>query len=95
MGKETGRTNAKKGKLIGSLLWALGSSGPAVAYLLTAQLTYAMTESFGISALSAGMVFLVSRIFDGFTDIIAGTIIDRTRSKLGKGRVWDLCAIPA
>lgn len=91
------QTKAKKpnGKWKNSILWTLGSASPAICYMLISQLTYAMTESFAISAIYAGMIFLVSRILDGFTDIIAGMIIDRTHSKLGKGRVWDLCMVAA
>lgn len=31
-----------------------------------------------------GMIMLLSRIFDGFSDVLMGTIIDRTHSKYGK-----------
>lgn len=36
------------------------------------------------------MIMLLSRGFDGVSDIIMGTIIDRTHSKYGKARVWIL-----
>lgn len=83
----------KHGKWFNSILWTLGSSSPAICYMLTAQLSFALTESFSMAAATVGMIFLVSRIFDGFTDIVAGIIIDRTHSKLGKARVWDLCMV--
>ena len=38
---------------------------------------------------------LISRFFDGASDVVAGAIIDRTRSKYGKARPWLLrMAIP-
>lgn len=38
-------------------------------------------------------VLLLTRLFDGGTDIISGFIIDNTRSKYGKGRPYDFCMI--
>lgn len=32
----------------------------------------------------------VSKVFDGVSDLIVGNIVDRTRSKMGKARVWLL-----
>ena len=53
------------------------------------------TDVFGISAAAAGTMFLVVRIFDGFTDPMMGAIADRTRSRWGKYRPYMLwLAIP-
>jgi len=38
--------------------------------------------------LPAGM--LASKVLDGISDVIFGTLIDRTHSKLGKARPWML-----
>ena len=85
----------KRSNFLNSLLWTSGTIGGGVIYLLTAQLSYALTESFSVSAIYVGTVFLVSRIFDGITDLIAGNIIDRTHTKLGKARIYDLFMIIA
>lgn len=85
----------KRSKFLNSLLWTSGTIGGGVIYLLTAQLSFALTESFSMSAIYVGTVFLVSRIFDGITDFIAGNIIDRTHTKLGKARIYDLFMIVA
>lgn len=63
-------------------------------YMLVAYLSYALTNSYAISAITVGTIFLVSRIFDGVSDVIAGVVIDRTNSKLGKARVYDLLHVP-
>ena len=53
------------------------------------------TDVFGISAAAAGTMFLVVRIFDGFTDPMMGAIADRTTSRWGKYRPYMLwLAIP-
>ena len=41
------------------------------------------------------MIMLLSRVFDGFSDVLMGTIIDRTHSRYGKARIWILrLAVP-
>lgn len=85
----------KRSNFLNSLLWTSGTIGGGVIYLLTAQLSFALTESFSVSAVYVGTVFLVSRIFDGITDFIAGNIIDRTNTRWGKARIYDLFMIVA
>ena len=63
-------------------------------YMLVGQLSYALTDSYSFSAIAAGMIFLLSRFFDGFTDIIAGFIIDRLNPECGKARIYDLLHVP-
>ncbi|MBU0927622.1 MAG: MFS transporter [Spirochaetes bacterium] len=53
------------------------------------------TDVAGIAAAAIGSVMLVSRIFDGFSDIAMGAIMDRTKSRHGKARPWMLwLAVP-
>ena len=48
-----------------------------------------------IPAATVGVILLVSRIFDGFSDIGMGVIVDRGKSPKGKARPWLLrMAIP-
>ncbi len=53
-------------------------------------LLYFYTDVFGISAAAAGTMFLVTKIFDAFTDPIMGGIADRTKTKWGKYRPYLL-----
>lgn len=39
---------------------------------------------------AVGTVMMVSRIFDGVSDIIMGILVDRTKSRFGKARPWLL-----
>lgn len=41
-----------------------------------------------VSSLALGNILLVSRLFDGITDIGMGFLIDKTKSKAGKARPW-------
>jgi glycoside/pentoside/hexuronide:cation symporter, GPH family len=59
-------------------------------------LTIFWTDVALIPAAIVGTIFLFSRIFDGFTDLIAGVIIHKTKSRLGKARPWLLwMALPS
>lgn len=47
-----------------------------------------LTDTIGLNAGIIGTLMLISKIFDGFTDVVFGTLVDRTRSKMGKARPW-------
>jgi len=53
-------------------------------------LTMFYTDYAFISAGTIGIIMLVSRIFDGFSDVIMGIIVDKTHSRFGKARPWLL-----
>lgn len=53
------------------------------------------TDVFGISAVAAGSVLLLARVFDAFVDPVVGILSDRTNTKWGKYRPWVLyTAVP-
>ncbi len=53
-----------------------------------------MTDYLGMNAGIVAGLIAVSKVLDGISDILAGTIIDRTKSKMGKARVWILRMSP-
>ncbi len=78
----------KLGEKIG---YALGDTASNIAWrTLTTFLLVFYTDVFGISAAAAGVLLLVTRLTDGFTDVIMGMIADRTNTKKGKFRPWIL-----
>lgn len=78
------------------LAYCFGDPALTLMYTMTTTLLiYFYTNVVGISVGAVGMIMLVSRVFDGVSDVIMGTIIDRTHSKYGKARIWILrLAIP-
>ena len=58
--------------------------------ILGAFLAMFYTDSIGLTAAAVGTMFFVSRLFDGVSDLIAGSIVDNTRTKWGKARPWLL-----
>ena len=55
--------------------------------------SFIMIYMINVAFVDAGILsilFMVSKLLDGVSDIIIGNIVDRTKSKMGKGRVWLL-----
>ncbi|WP_076419345.1 MFS transporter [Colwellia sp. UCD-KL20] len=59
-----------------------------------AYLAVFYTDTFGLTAAAAAMLFLVVRLSDGVTDIVMGMIADRTNTRWGKFRPWILWSTP-
>ena len=59
------------------------------AFLTTFVMIY-LTDTAGLNAGIVGTLMMVSKIFDGITDIIFGSLIDKTKTKMGKARPWML-----
>ena len=49
-----------------------------------------LTGTMGLNSGIIGTLMLASKFLDGISDVIFGTLIDRTHSKLGKARPWML-----
>lgn len=66
-----------------------------MATILMGFLVYFYTDVIGVNPAVVGSILLVSRFMDGISDLIAGNIVDRTKSKAGTCRPWYLrMAIP-
>jgi len=74
------------------------ATGDAAANLVwrgaLAYLAVFYTDTFGLTASAAAILFIVVRLSDGITDIIMGMVADRTRSRWGKFRPWILFSTP-
>ena len=67
-----------------------GLGDTACNIVITALLTLFYTDYCGIPVVTVGLVMLISRIFDGSSDVIMGIIVSKTKSKWGKARPWIL-----
>lgn len=72
--------------------YALGAAACCFSLSLTTYMTFFMTQNLAIPILSASLMIMIVKILDGVTDIIAGFIIDKTKSSKGKARPWFLRA---
>ena len=57
------------------------------AFLTSFVMIY-LTDTIGLNAGIVGTLIAVSKIFDGVTDLFFGSMIDKTKSKMGKARPW-------
>ena len=65
-------------------------AGNVVYAFLTSFIMVYLTDTIGLASGIVGTLIAVSKLFDGFTDIFFGSMIDKTKSRLGKARPWML-----
>lgn len=70
--------------------YGLGDTAQNVVWGAMSILTFFYTDYAGIEPAVVGLVMLLSRCFDGFSDVIMGFIVEKTNSKWGKSRPWIL-----
>lgn len=87
--------NVRKSSKMEILKYSFGGVGSNISFaLIMSYLMFFYTDIFGISALSVGSLFLLSRLIDAVTDPLMGMLSDRTRSKYGKYRPWIIFTTP-
>ena len=84
----------EKGVPFGKLIaWSLRGGSTGVAMLILSYLTIFAVKTMRMPAALVGGLLLASKFIDGVTDLFAGLIIDRTNTKMGRGRPYELCVI--
>lgn len=78
------------------IIYGSGDIALNICYtMFSSFVLYFYTNTMLLNAAMAGVVILISRIFDGISDIIAGHIIDNTKAKNGHCIPWlKRCMIP-
>ena len=75
------------------IAYGFGNAGNSfIVAAITGIMIYYFTETLHLSAGIVGTILLVSRLFDGVTDLVMGHIVDKTKSRFGKARPWILRA---
>lgn len=77
--------------LVTKLAFGSGDVGPAIATaIMSFFLLYFFTDVARISVAAAGLILLVSKIWDAINDPIIGTLSDRVHTRWGRRRPWFL-----
>ena len=85
------KTTNEKISLKEKLGYALGDTAANIAWRpLMSFLPIFYTDVFGLPLVTVSVLLLITRFSDGITDIIMGTIADRTQTRWGKFRPWLL-----
>ncbi|MCD8018872.1 MAG: MFS transporter [Clostridiales bacterium] len=70
------------------------SGGNVMSVLMSNFITAYYTDSALIAATAIATMMVVARLFDGVSDFVMGSIVDRTNTKIGKARPWLFAAAP-
>ena len=70
--------------------YGLGDTAQNVVWGAMSILTFFYTDYAGIDPAMVGLVMLLSRCFDGVSDVLMGFVVEKTNSKWGKSRPWIL-----
>ncbi len=65
-------------------------AGNVVYAFLSSFVMIYLTDTIGLASGIVGTLIAVSKLFDGFTDIFFGSMIDKTHTRIGKARPWML-----
>lgn len=69
--------------------FGIGAIGKdAIVSLVGAFLMLYLTDTLGIAAGFVGTLFFVARMWDAVNDPVMGMIVDNTKTKYGKFRIW-------
>lgn len=72
------------------LLWNSRSVSTSIVTLLLAFLMIYCTDTLQIPAAYVSIILVASKLLDGVTDMVAGFIVDKTKTKWGKARPYEL-----
>lgn len=75
--------------------WESRELSDSAFLFLTGYIVFYCTDVLKLDPLIVGSLFAATKVFDGITDVLAGYIVDRTNTKLGRGRPYDLCLLGA
>ncbi len=82
--------------IVEKLAYGCGDLSSNLVLVLTGTyITFFYTDALGLNVAIVGTLIMISRLFDGVTDVIMGYVMDKTKSKHGKARAWMLwLAVP-
>ena len=94
-GKMKGQTKPKKATELQYWLYSTGNFANNIIFLMVGTyISYFYTNILGISPFMAGLVFMVARLVDAFTDPLMGIIVDHTNTRFGRYRPWITAGAP-
>ena len=86
-------TNKKYLKWYQKIAYGAGDLASNCSYgLVSSFVLLYLTSTLGLNSAVIGTLMLLSKMVDGVSDVIFGTLIDHTHSRLGKARPWMLYA---
>lgn len=79
---------------IGKLfLWNSRMVSTSIVTLMLASLMFYCTDTLKVPASYVSIILVASKLLDGVTDMFAGFIVDRTKTKWGKARPYEVFVV--
>lgn len=89
--KEVDVPKSERLPVIEKLAYGSGDMACNIVFgMISSLLTLFYTDYAGVAPTIIGMVFLISRLFDGASDVVMGFVVEKTKSKYGQSRPWIL-----
>ncbi|SCP98832.1 MFS transporter [Anaerobium acetethylicum] len=76
-----------------SAAWSSRSVALSLNMAMVAYSSLYFTDVLGLNPAIIGILLMVSKFFDAFTDLVIGYIVDRTKTKLGKARPYEIAIV--
>ena len=73
-----------------SLAWSSRGVSAALNVILVAYVSFYASDALGLNVGIIGAMLLLSKVIDAFTDLGVGFIIDRTHTRWGKARPYEI-----
>lgn len=93
MGRKERKNNPDKIGAGRFLAWQSRGASMGAQVMIIAFITIYCTNTMGMPAALVGTLLMASKIFDGVTDLFAGYLVDRTNTRIGRGRPYELALI--
>jgi len=73
--------------------WNLRGVSTGACLMVMGYLTIYCSDTLGLNVGIVSTMLVLSKIIDAFTDVAAGILVDRTNTKIGRGRPYELAVI--
>ena len=73
-----------------SAAWSSRAVALALNMAMAGYMSLYYTDVLGLNAAIMGIFLMISKVSDAFTDLIIGYVVDRTHTKLGKARPYEI-----
>lgn len=75
------------------VVWSLRTFSSMACAMVIGYVSFYATNMLEIPAGTVGLLIMASKIFDAVSDLAGGVLVDRTNTKLGKARPYELSII--
>jgi Na+/melibiose symporter-like transporter len=75
------------------MIWQSRMISVTIIVLINVYIMIYCTDTLGIPAVMVSFLLVLSKVIDGVTDMVAGFIVDRTKTRWGKARPYEIFVV--